>query len=260
MKLKQCRKVRLPLWGKPEYAELLLTSGHAIAKETLTLPTQRRARVVGEELRRECVQRVDEALLHHRSTKLDCERRCAGCCNTTVHAVPFEMFAVLDAVKRLPTATASTIRERARVRRDRTAGMSASQHHDAQMPCPLLVNDLCSIYAARPVACVAAHSIDRTRCVAPTAQQGAWHLPALAVPGALAAGVVAGAKQRGVDVPTLDFHNALASLLERPTRLERWLDGSDSLGDLLARPEREAPGTPHPPPSPSPSTAAAASG
>jgi hypothetical protein len=91
---------------------------------------------------RDLVTKVDELcrrIAEKFGPQLACSPGCSGCCrHITLSWV--EGFALAKALQELPAAAADEIRSRAR---------SAS----ASSPCPLLADDLCLLYTARPIIC-----------------------------------------------------------------------------------------------------------
>lgn len=71
--------------------------------------------------------------------RIACRAGCAGCCRH-ITLFPVEAVALSEAQRHLPPEQASPIRERAR-----TATPDS--------PCPLLHQDICLLYEARPVIC-----------------------------------------------------------------------------------------------------------
>lgn len=71
--------------------------------------------------------------------KIACRAGCSGCCRH-ISLFPVEAFALASALKELPTKTSGHIRSKARVA-------------SPDGPCPLLGENLCLLYDARPVIC-----------------------------------------------------------------------------------------------------------
>lgn len=91
---------------------------------------------------RNLVAKVDELcrrIAAQFGEELACREGCAGCCRH-LSLFPVEAAALVAALGSLPAARAAHIRARAR-----TA--------TATSPCPLLENERCLLYAARPVIC-----------------------------------------------------------------------------------------------------------
>lgn len=94
-----------------------------------------------------------------------CRKGCAWCCHQAVFAQTYEfrylknwMFANKDA------GQLEQIRKRAEEKRKTTSRLSPEERLLHKEPCPLLENDACSAYAARPVACRIYLSMDVQSC------------------------------------------------------------------------------------------------
>jgi uncharacterized protein len=75
---------------------------------------------------------------------LTCRAGCADCCQVHVSVFPVEAARLAGAVRELPASTRTVIRRQA---------AEATSEANASDPCPLLVEDRCAVYAARPVIC-----------------------------------------------------------------------------------------------------------
>lgn len=94
--------------------------------------------------------------------KSPCARGCAACCRQPVGLELGEAVALISAVRSLPAERRAAIRKRlvewlaamlaARID-PRDALEQPEAYFDASMPCPLLVDETCSIYERRPMAC-----------------------------------------------------------------------------------------------------------
>lgn len=91
---------------------------------------------------RQLVAKVDELCSHVTEAfrqNIVCQPGCTSCCRH-LSLFPVEGVAVAHALGQLPPAEAAGIRERA-------------AHTLPDGPCPLLQNDLCLLYEARPLIC-----------------------------------------------------------------------------------------------------------
>jgi hypothetical protein len=92
------------------------------------------------------VERVSARLAARYGAHLVCRAGCSGCCQHHLSLFPVEAAAVRRAVGALPAATQARIRQQAREVRAREA-------QGQPVACPLLVDDRCAIYEARPLMC-----------------------------------------------------------------------------------------------------------
>ena len=98
--------------------------------------------------------------------RLHCREACSYCCckpNVLV-SVP-ELVRLLDHVERTFTADAIVkLRDRARRYAAQMAGRSLDEPVNDSVPCPLLVDDRCSVYEVRPLVCRGYNSTDVDAC------------------------------------------------------------------------------------------------
>ena len=85
---------------------------------------------------------LSERLHAHYAQHLVCRAGCSGCCHHHLSVFKIEADAIAEAVVALPDEMRQRVTEQAR----QITG-------DEAIACPLLVNDRCAIYAARPVIC-----------------------------------------------------------------------------------------------------------
>ena len=85
---------------------------------------------------------LSERLHTHYAQHLVCRAGCSGCCHHHLSVFKIEANAIAEAVAALPEEMRQRVTEQARQMTD-----------DEAVACPLLVNDRCSIYAARPIIC-----------------------------------------------------------------------------------------------------------
>jgi Fe-S-cluster containining protein len=94
-----------------------------------------------------------------------CSSGCDHCCHQSVGVTPVEAIAILmflrehcSAEKLEATAT------QAKAAYLRTRGLSADQRYSPDYPCIFLNQGACEIYAARPLSCRGANSLDAEEC------------------------------------------------------------------------------------------------
>lgn len=92
---------------------------------------------------------------------LACRRGCAHCCNLPVTVTAPEAFHIAGILRRTPARAAAFLEAAAATR-----GLSQGERWKARLPCPLLHNAECTIYASRPLSCRGAVSTDAGACVA----------------------------------------------------------------------------------------------
>ena len=140
---------------------------------------------------------------------LACRRGCAFCCHVDVTVTPLEA-----------------------IRLWRRAGDAAPPDSTARRaPCPMLVDNACSQYEARPYACRAVFSSDATACEAGYASDGVVAIPSLDWPRALAScyitGEIAALDDLKLASHMVELRRALKVLRGDAGAALRWLNGAD---------------------------------
>jgi Fe-S-cluster containining protein len=97
---------------------------------------------------------------------LDCREGCSFCCRKPgVLASAPELLRVLDHVNQTFSETErAALAERARSYAQRMEGRDVNAPLDESVPCPLLVNERCSVYSARPLVCRGYNSTSVEAC------------------------------------------------------------------------------------------------
>jgi hypothetical protein len=160
-----------------------------------------------------------------------CREGCSSCCVSKVVAVAPEVLRIADHLRATlaPDAFAALL-GRVRAADEHTRGLGRRERAHAGVPCPLLVEDACSVHEVRPLLCRGWTSLDASACERHFADpDGAPVAPAYATGYELATAVLAGlslaARDAGRDGALLELTAALRIALERPDAKERWLGG-----------------------------------
>ena len=110
-------------------------------------------------------QAMNEAAHKHRPNRvaIACRKGCAYCCHNFVAAAPPEIFRLANAVRqgRAAGLTQHAVRDRCAP----LNGLGPEQRLGAKLPCPLLVDGACSVYAERPLVCRQATSLLLDPCI-----------------------------------------------------------------------------------------------
>ena len=171
-----------------------------------------------------------------------CRAGCAHCCYQPVGVSAPEVFAIYDHLSSTQTAAdRQATEQRIRGADDRTRGMTAAERQSPDFPCPFLIDERCSIYEVRPLACRGTNSLDATAC-ARTLRDPETHAAFLAgeasVPcflepirafHAVAAGIqLALDDLHGLQVLPLELTAAMRIMVDDPASVPpRWLAGED---------------------------------
>ena len=160
---------------------------------------------------------------------LACRAGCSFCCYLKVELTAFEAVAIWATL----AGDAFAAQRAAAVKAAPQVGLLDTEARRVQrIPCPLLVNGECSVYAARPHACRGFFSLSAQECEAVLQAPAGATLPPIrspAVPRALAsafaAGINAALADNRMQHDLLELSAALARLEARPTALADWLAG-----------------------------------
>jgi hypothetical protein len=99
----------------------------------------------------------------------------------------------------------------------------------ARLPCPLLVDERCSVYPVRPLTCRGFNSSDARRCRQSVTERAPVELPVyqpqLNIATFVLDGLRAGLHEAGLGSELLELTAALDIALTQPSAAERWLAG-----------------------------------
>jgi Fe-S-cluster containining protein len=99
------------------------------------------------------------------SGEIGCLNGCSHCCQLRVVAFPHELIAIYLHIKlSFSTTRADAAIARVKSQFAQIKDLSTEQHFVKNVECPLLENGRCSVYAVRPIACAAYHSITEEAC------------------------------------------------------------------------------------------------
>ncbi len=168
------------------------------------------------------------------ATRLDlaCTRGCNFCCHQRVEIRPYEAFVLADHIRTRMTASEQLeVKRRLAANSALVAPLAPLQHTQAGIPCALLVDGACSVYAARPAACRKYYSLSVDTC------RSAFEKPAEPLAGpleddnlrlagnAVALGFAKGVEESGRDADRYELHAALVEALQSPKAARRYRDG-----------------------------------
>lgn len=159
-----------------------------------------------------------------------CRKGCGFCCHVTITATAPEIFLIANFLRDQYRDDLEALLYRVQAADHKTRGLSAPERPLRKIPCVMLKDNACSIYAVRPGACRGLVSPSATVCergyngenVAidiPTVWTSIRHAHKQALWAALSAS--------GLRAPCYEFHHALRIALENPDAETRWLHGED---------------------------------
>jgi len=165
---------------------------------------------------------------HVSDVKLACARGCAHCCTVFVEAsAPEVLFAVASMSPDQRTWATHAVAQAC----DQSGGRSFEERSHMRVPCPLLQETECGHYAARPLACRTAVSVDVDVCIrayrmlsdegvpVPLGWQGIRQGYSIALEGALL--------RAGLAHRYREWNDSLRLALADSSIEERWLGGAD---------------------------------
>jgi Fe-S-cluster containining protein len=187
----------------------------------------------------EVMHQVFEASLAHTSAQpasdklqIACRKGCGYCCHNWVAATAPEVFLIARQI-----AEPNVIIDRAAA----TIGLDIAARFGAKLPCAFLVENACSIYAARPTVCRQVTSTNLETCIEEFNGQGLdgeilvskayldharnCRLPLLA---ALTAA--------NLPLQSYELSAAVTLALQTPNAEARWLAGEDVFADVAVAP------------------------
>ncbi len=114
---------------------------------------------------------VDELIAHfskyaeHQGRMPDCRKGCSWCCYQPVFALSYELDGLNEYLeKNLPAEKLEAVHKRAALKQNRLKELKGEALLNSKFPCPLLEDNACLAYAARPVACRIYLSSDVNSC------------------------------------------------------------------------------------------------
>ncbi|HEX9461525.1 MAG TPA: YkgJ family cysteine cluster protein [Alphaproteobacteria bacterium] len=160
---------------------------------------------------------------------LACRAGCTFCCELRVEVTALEAAAIWG---ELAGSAFEPVRQAVTGTGPRTQNLGDESRRQARIPCGLLKDGMCSVYASRPYACRGMFATSAKDCEAVMTAPAGARLPPVqspAVPRALSAmffvGVNAALKDRGLQHDGLELNSAVATLIQRPAALGEWLAG-----------------------------------
>lgn len=173
------------------------------------------------------------------SASVQCSRGCFYCCHSVVTVSAPEVFRIVRLLSseapRPAALDKAAVIERAKARTRPTMEAVLSLRH----PCPLLIDNECSVHEVRPMGCRQFLSTDVAGCRS-SFDKGVGQMPF--IPAAANAGLIvrsllmgAGASL-GLKPELYELSSALATALAEPDAERRWLAGEDVFAAALKMP------------------------
>lgn len=173
--------------------------------------------------------------LYARSTPANpaivCKKGCGHCCSQSVMVTAPEAFHVAAQLQGR-TETAAAVSDAAA----RIAALSPALRWRDWPRCPLLVDESCSVYAARPLGCHAFVSVRLEACLAAFQAREEPHIPMPRIQAdmlhACRVALYAAIRLAGLRERSYEMAPAVERILRTPDAEARWLKGEDVLAGL----------------------------
>lgn len=175
-----------------------------------------------------------------------CGKGCSHCCHIWVSATAPEVLHIAQLLKERDGA----VIERVRTAHGQTKDYNFDTRDEHPTPCPLLEQDLCSIYESRPMTCRLAASADASICARTYHNISSEDVPTPMVylfgRNSFAVAMAAGLRKASLPHHAYELNAALTRALNTPDAERRWLAGEDIFsdvprdpGDALAHPQAQ---------------------
>ena len=185
-----------------------------------------------EEIKKRPITDIDE---------IACKNGCSWCCYKQVEVSPLEVFAITNYIEnRHEKFEIDDLKFRLAELDKITNGLSPLSRLKETLPCAFLVDNSCSIYEVRPLACRGGNSIDADLCRRHVEDLDSvekeielygnpyWiHAVPFKIMHALRDGLTAGIKKFQLGQEQLELTAATLIALNAKSSLERWIRGED---------------------------------
>jgi len=109
---------------------------------------------------------LTEKIIKKPGLHFDCKAGCSYCCSLRVAAVPAEVFLIARHLKQLSAGAQITLMDKLKIHAEAARGVVMEEHF---LPCPMLADGRCTVYAIRPAMCRRYLSLDVEECKKPDA-------------------------------------------------------------------------------------------
>lgn len=165
-----------------------------------------------------------------------CGKGCSHCCYTWVSASAPEILFIARSIKQHQ----KFLIEKVYAARDAIKDFNFDERTKHAQACPLLNENICSIYPFRPLMCSTAASSDASICERSFRQGANEDIPTpflyMAVRGAYSVALACAMKRAGFGHILYEFITGLSCALERDDAEEAWLSGENIFVDIMREP------------------------
>lgn len=173
--------------------------------------------------------------------KVDCKEGCAWCCHVRVSITPAEALYIAGYLHyKLSDAEMAEFKNRIAATAAEAGSLSADDRFFARIPCPLLVDNRCSVYQQRPLACRKCNSFDVSACEVDFYDPRGRHPAPMSamqqeVGGAVLTGLQNALNEWRTDATYLDLIMALDIALNVEEAASKWLRGEPAFAKAYIR-------------------------
>jgi Fe-S-cluster containining protein len=168
-----------------------------------------------------------------------CRKGCSMCCHQSVMVTAPEVLLTVKLLRdNLAESEIDQLQARVADRAKEIEGRTTNERMDSRIACAFLVDDICSIYPARPLQCRGGYSEDVEYCrslfddrettqqgVADGSVDGRYMLIPKMLYDSAQVGMAGALKAEGLSADPLEFTAAMAVALADPNITEKWLQG-----------------------------------
>ena len=186
-------------------------------------------------------QTIDEVKAS--APKLGCKAGCAWCCYQSVEVTIPEAILIAARLAAEDDPRRTRVAEAAAT----LGGLDAEARRRTGKPCPLLVDNRCSVYEDRPLMCRGLMAADDEACRRAYDPAGPGETPAAIFPVAQyfilgdQAGLRGMLKDMQLQYDRVELTRAVAAILADPGIVDRWLAREPAFGADIVLPEQGAP-------------------
>lgn len=170
-----------------------------------------------------------------------CRKGCAYCCHSFVGIIAPEAFRLANAMRRRSggSPSAQLVQERCRP----LLGLRPSDRIGRKLPCPLLMDDICSVYADRPMVCRQTTSLSFEACIDEFEDRNRQaQIPIsplhMTYVGNTHVAMLGALRAVGLPSSSYELSSALSLALTVPDAEQRWLSGDNVFRELPEAPRR----------------------
>jgi Fe-S-cluster containining protein len=164
-------------------------------------------------------------------TKPSCKKGCNWCCYLQVLTTPLEVMHIVEYLQTcLSPSEQSILQQRLENEEEFTGGMNGYQKAGKNVACPFVEDGECMVYAVRPLACRAYHSMNMIECKSSYGKDDGSITIRQDISGVatgIFAGLTEGLRAVGLQTSLLELRAGLRIAMDEkgPELAERWLAG-----------------------------------